>query len=50
MAKFYPFKDRKKPLTEDEYYRNLGYVKLSDGLWAGPYQKMGIKLKPVLIK
>ena len=42
-----PFENIKR-VTEDEYYHKLGFTKLSNGDWVGPYQKIGINLRHVL--
>ena len=40
--------DDQKDYLDDEFYRNLGpWTKIGDGLWAGPYQLMGMHLKHV---
>lgn len=36
---------RQKEISEDEKLKSLGFVKVSDGLWRGPYQRMGIRVK-----
>ena len=43
MAKFYAAPDT-VPVSEDELYARLGFTKIRDGLWAGPYQPMSMKL------
>ena len=52
MATRYIPKDFDKPLKVEEdpmdkLYHQLGpWTKIGEGLWAGPYQSMRIKLKP----
>ena len=43
MPKFFPVEIPKK-ITEEEYYRKIGFTKISDNTWAGPRQPMKLKL------
>ena len=37
--------DKAKNYSGDDFYRNLGpWTKIGEGLYAGPRQKMGIKI------
>lgn len=36
---------QQKEISEDEKLKSLGFTKVSDGLWRGSYQRMGIHVK-----